>query len=299
MNHPNQNCQNSSPSKPPNPQYLIKLMTNGVLSTIQVHGFDIPLHEKQYKSTFNSSLFIRPNPKAFEVIIHFLLTKLDPERAEKAFSTCWPVVSIEQQKFFKDVIVPWLLELSQKANRQQSQPTQQPNQSQSLLQSIRFPIVSKSLLSNPGGFKICELLFSLSQYVLVVRLTKLSFYHFLDTIRKKIIFHEFSFLTFLKVDSSKSNTRILPKLSPFYSSANQSDNQKPPFSQSQNTNSAMSGSSNQTSSSKLISQKQLLHLDIQTSALKRKIEFEMNDFNLFSHKQFSFRTNCLQYTQLV
>lgn len=147
-------------------QYLIKLMTNGVLSTIQLCGFDLQANEKQHKIQFNLNLFSKPNLKAFEVIVHFLLCQLDPERAEKVFAQCWPVLMKEQQKDFRDAIFNWLVELTTKNTnnikqlpQQQTQVSQLQQQYQSLLQFIRFPIVSKSLLLTPGNLKICELLF--------------------------------------------------------------------------------------------------------------------------------------------
>lgn len=46
----------------------IKLLTNGVLSTINYFGFDIPANEKQHKITLNSLTFAKPNPKGFKLV---------------------------------------------------------------------------------------------------------------------------------------------------------------------------------------------------------------------------------------
>lgn len=166
------------------PQYQLKLMTNSVLTTIQLFGFNIKSNEREYKIQFNSNMFFRPNQKAFEVIVHFLLCQIDPDKAEKFFSQCWPIVLKEQNKEFKDVVFNWLLEITQKTSNKQeksSQNFQLIQQYQSLLNFIRFPIITKSLLMTPGGLKICELFFALSQYALIVSLARLSNFY----IRKK------------------------------------------------------------------------------------------------------------------
>lgn len=158
-------------------QYLLKLMTNSILSTIQVCGFDTKSNEKEHKIQFNASLFTRPNQKAFDVIVHFLLCQIDPDRGEKSFAQIWPIVLKEQQKEFKDVIFNWLLELSQKSTGKQEklqQNNQLVQQYQNVLHLIRFPIITKSLLMTPGGIKICELLFALCQYALIINLARLS-----------------------------------------------------------------------------------------------------------------------------
>lgn len=170
-------------------QYQLKLMTNSVLTTIQLFGFNIKSNEKDYKTQFNSNMFFRPNQKAFEIIVHFLLCQIDPDKAEKVFSQCWPIVLKEQNKEFKDVVFNWLLEITQKTSNkhEKNYPSYQLiQQYQSLLNFIRFPIITKSLLMTPGGLKICELFFALSQYALIVSLARLSKFFYLSKIKKKI-----------------------------------------------------------------------------------------------------------------
>ena len=150
-------------------QNLIKMMTSDIICTLQLLGFDMQANEKKNKLVFNSIMFTKPNPKAFEVIIHFFFVQLDPERAQKMFSQCWPAILKEQQKEFKDLTYVWLFELTSLKN--QSIKSQQQN---SLLQHIKFPTITKSLLTTPGGYKICELLFALCQYILLSRLIKIS-----------------------------------------------------------------------------------------------------------------------------
>ena len=184
------------PSNVQTSQYLLKLMTNSILSTMQLFGFDIKSNEKEHKIQFNVNLFTRPNQKAFDVIVHFLLCQIDPDRGEKAFSQIWPILLKEQQKEFKDVIFNWLLELSQKSSGKQEKTSsinQLVQQYQNVLHLIRFPMITKSLLMTPGGIKICELLFALCQYALIINLAKLS--------KKTKIFFKFSnfFLFFSKL----------------------------------------------------------------------------------------------------
>jgi hypothetical protein len=158
-------------------QYLVKSMTNSILTTIQVFGFDVKANEKEHKIQFNTSLFVRPNQKAFDVIIHFLFCQIDPDRGEKAFNQIWPIVLKEQQKEFKEVILNWLTEIAQKSSAKQdkSQTSNQlVQQYQNVLQLIRFPLITKSLLTTPGGVKIVELFFALCQYALVINLARLS-----------------------------------------------------------------------------------------------------------------------------
>jgi hypothetical protein len=172
----------------------LKMMTTSIMSGCRMLGFDTDSHERQYKLTFNALTFVKPNPKAFELIVHFLLCQLDPERAQRTFHLCWPTVLKEQQKVFKDAVFAWLLEVekSTKINPNKLPPsinnaplhattaTQLVQQQyHSLFQQIKFPIVSKSLLAMPGGLKMCELLFALSQYVLLVKALKLSEFFYL------------------------------------------------------------------------------------------------------------------------
>ena len=151
-------------------QNLIKMMTNDIISTLQLFGFDFQTHEKKNKLVFNSVMFSKPNSKAFEVIIQFLFVQLDPDRAQKTFSQCWPPILKEQQKEFKDLMFIWLVELT--SPKQASAKNQ--SQQHYLLQHIKFPTITKSLLLTPGGYKICELLFALCQYILLSRVIKLS-----------------------------------------------------------------------------------------------------------------------------
>ena len=163
---------------------MMKLMTNNAMSIMQMLGFDVALNENKFKTSFNSTMFTKPNVTAVEILVHFLLSTLDPDRAQKTFSQCWPHVLKEQQKEFKEAILAWLLELSPSSSSTTTKLQQQVNKTvvnpahQALLQHIKIPTVTKSLLLTPTGLKVCELLFDLSQYVLLARLLKLSRLYF-------------------------------------------------------------------------------------------------------------------------
>jgi hypothetical protein len=164
-------------------QYLIKSMTNSVLSIIQILGFDIQSNEKEHRIQLNTNTFTIPNSKAFEVILHFLLCQLDPERAQKTFMQCWPQLVKEQQREFKDVTYAWLVEITSALKPQQQQANTNTMKSasnstmqfiiqyQQLLQFFKFPIINKSLFLT-HGIKICELLYALAQFVLLIRVIK-------------------------------------------------------------------------------------------------------------------------------
>lgn len=161
----------------------IKLQTSIVLQGLRALGFDMQAIERSEKQfTFNSSMFIKPNSKGFEHIVHFLLTQLDPERASRVFAQCWPPLCKETIKDYKEAIYTWLVELapptaaasSAAANSGSKLPQQQQAVSSRLFQLVRFPAVSKSLLAVPSGVKACELLLALTIYVILAKLTRLS-----------------------------------------------------------------------------------------------------------------------------
>lgn len=159
----------------------IKLQTSIVLQGLRALGFDMQAIERSEKQfTFNSSMFMKPNSKGFEHIVHFLLTQLDPERASRVFAQCWPPLCKETIKDYKEAIYSWLVELapptaaaSSAAANSGSKPPQQAVSSR-LFQLVRFPAVSKSLLAVPSGVKACELLLALTIYVILAKLTRLS-----------------------------------------------------------------------------------------------------------------------------
>lgn len=157
----------------------IRLQTSIVLQGLRALGFDMQAIERSEKQfTFNSSMFIKPNSKGFEHIVHFLLTQLDPERASRVFAQCWPPLCKETIKDYKEAIYTWLVELAPPTAAASSAAAKLPQQQQAvssrLFQLVRFPAVSKSLLAVPSGVKASELLLALTIYVILAKLTRLS-----------------------------------------------------------------------------------------------------------------------------
>ena len=141
--------------------------------------FDTLSNEKQFLVTFNDAMFLKPNQKCFDVMVHFLLEQLDAERAHRIYGKNWPFVPKELQKELKDAVFAWLSELASPKQHQQHQQHAGAGKVMSeshanLLHSVRFPLITKSLLSNPGGMKACEFVFALSQFVMLWRLIALS-----------------------------------------------------------------------------------------------------------------------------
>ena len=155
------------------------VLTNNLLTGLQLLGFDVSSNEGKAKTSFNFNLFSKPNSKVFEVIVHFLLSQLDAEKAAKVFDTCWPVVLPEQQKEFKEAVLTWLNDLAKTPPNKQSQ--QSTAKHQNILHSIKIPPTTKSLITSPSGIKLVELLFALLQYVLLSKLLKISEAEKLDT----------------------------------------------------------------------------------------------------------------------
>lgn len=180
-----QHHHHSASHQPQTQQQLVKNYTNSLLHHLYTLGFE------KNPTTFNELMFIRPNSKGFELIVQFLLTQLDPDRASRVFV---PLCK-EGMREFKDNICNWLNELangtsSGTAGKSSSgsgqsgagkSSTQQVNSSPStnpahtrLFQYIRFPTVSKSLLTVPCGIKACEILYALLTHVVLTKTLRIS-----------------------------------------------------------------------------------------------------------------------------
>ena len=51
-----------------------------------------------------------------QVILHFLLTQLDPERAKTEFSMCWPCWDAKKEHQYRKCVFNWLTELHRDAD---------------------------------------------------------------------------------------------------------------------------------------------------------------------------------------
>lgn len=170
--------------QPQTQQQLVKNYTNSLLHHLYALGFE------KNNTTFNELMFIRPNSKGFELIVQFLLTQLDPDRASRVFV---PLCK-EGMREFKDNICNWLNELAtgtssgtsgkssnsgqsgqgkSSSTQQQNSPSTNPAHTR-LFQYIRFPTVSKSLLTVPCGIKACEILYALLTHVVLTKTLRIS-----------------------------------------------------------------------------------------------------------------------------
>ncbi|KAI8141009.1 HAUS augmin-like complex subunit 6 N-terminus-domain-containing protein [Fennellomyces sp. T-0311] len=124
------------------------------LQNLQLLGFDNDKHAKGVfkKIVFDEQMFMHANNnKAFESTSHFLFAKLDPTRARKEFTKCWPMTETEywrQSREYRSIAYRWLDELRLKCCL--------PGQI----------TLRKSLFEDCRGDKITAIMFALSTYVL-------------------------------------------------------------------------------------------------------------------------------------
>lgn len=56
-------------------------------------------------------MFRNPNQKGMQILMHFLLNLLDPQKAEKVFKSCWPCYDANQSRLFRSSCYQWLSNL--------------------------------------------------------------------------------------------------------------------------------------------------------------------------------------------
>lgn len=185
-------------------QQLVKSYTASLLRHLQALGFDAQAVGEKHNIVFNHVMFIKPNSKGFELIVQFLLTQLDPERASRIFV---PLCK-EAMKEFKDAIFNWLNELATTSSggsvgsqmssgvsgksvggggggggggagqSQTAMPLWSNPTHMRLFHLIRFPTVTRSLLTVPCGLKACEVLYALLTHVALAKAIRLSKFFF-------------------------------------------------------------------------------------------------------------------------
>ena len=229
-------------------------LTSSLFSGMQLLGFDMHIAELKAKIALNVNTFAKPNTKAFELVIHFLLSKLDADRANTVFCQCWPAVLPEQQKEFKEAVFVWLTELSSANKASQQQKSKHFN----LLQHIKVPPITKSLLVSPTGLKVCELLFALVQYVVLSRLLRL-------------------------IDTEKSHLRVWPKVSLEL---------KQPFSAHTPSSNQIPLSKNL--GQKYANLK--LQLDMQYDSLRRQMDLQMDEMNQVTMRNLHIKAKLHDYS---
>ena len=104
-----------------------------------------------HKVSIHEEMFRTANPRGLEIVIHFLLTKLDPVKSREKFKPCWPIQNKNEERQFRKLCVDWLNDLG--------------DISPSLVfNSTRKPSV---ILLNPLGDKVYAFLFYFTSYVIM------------------------------------------------------------------------------------------------------------------------------------
>lgn len=118
-------------------------------STLLILGFNVTAAETQHKISFKPDMFRVPCKKGAEVILHFLLTQLDPERAKTEFSMCWPCWDAKKEHQYRKCVFNWLTELHRDAD-----------------EGVVVPRINTSTLTRAAGAALVTLLDRLGALVL-------------------------------------------------------------------------------------------------------------------------------------
>lgn len=118
-------------------------------STLVLLGFNVTAAEAQHKINFKPEMFRVPCKKGSEVILHFLLTQLDPERAKTEFSMCWPAWDAKKEHQYRKRVFNWLTELHRDAD-----------------EGVVVPRINTSTLTRAAGPALVTLLDRLGALVL-------------------------------------------------------------------------------------------------------------------------------------
>nr|XP_014432461.1 HAUS augmin-like complex subunit 6 [Pelodiscus sinensis]XP_025043953.1 HAUS augmin-like complex subunit 6 [Pelodiscus sinensis] len=94
------------------------------------------------------NMFDKPNRDAFQVVVHFLLTKLDHSRSMDVFRSCCPPLDKKGDTEFRRQCCEWLKEISDECGN-------------------NFPPVVASLFLSPGGPKFIHLMYHFARHVMV------------------------------------------------------------------------------------------------------------------------------------
>ncbi|XP_074663234.1 HAUS augmin-like complex subunit 6 [Tubulanus polymorphus] len=116
-------------------------------------GFNPEINEAQTRIHFHQDMFKVPNRAAFEIVIKYLLDKLDPIRSNQEFRDCWPIGDKKREMEFRKVCVAWLTQIA-------SEP------------DSNLPTIAQSLFLSPGGQRCDQLLANFSRYVLKIVMKK-------------------------------------------------------------------------------------------------------------------------------
>lgn len=73
--------------------------------------FDTKTMSTKHHIKFDKDLFKVPNQKAFQLVVHFLFTKLDGPRSAEVFRDVWPIVDKKQEAEFRKKVKVWFTEI--------------------------------------------------------------------------------------------------------------------------------------------------------------------------------------------
>nr|XP_039262739.1 HAUS augmin-like complex subunit 6 isoform X1 [Styela clava] len=110
---------------------------------------------EKYKMTFHCGMFDKPNKAGFEIICHYLFTKLDKAKSTELFRLCYPVSDKKACQQFRTVCLNWWKRLSEEHPR------------------FNFPRVTNTLLMSPTGAEVYKILFYFSNFVLFMESRRL------------------------------------------------------------------------------------------------------------------------------
>lgn len=57
-------------------------------------------------------MFIRPNRKGMETVLHYLFTQLNSHLAYEEFRDCWPVYDKKQEQLFRKGCCNWIASIA-------------------------------------------------------------------------------------------------------------------------------------------------------------------------------------------
>lgn len=75
--------------------------------------FDNKTMSEKHKMKFDKDLFKVPNQRAFQLVVHFLFTKLDGPRSQEIFRDVWPIIERKQEAEFRKKVRSWLVEVQE------------------------------------------------------------------------------------------------------------------------------------------------------------------------------------------
>lgn len=86
---------------------------NALFVYLRLLKFDNKSMSEKHKIKFDKDLFRVPNQKAFQIVVHFLFTKLDRPRSIDVFRDVWPITDKKQEADFRKKVRLWLAEVQE------------------------------------------------------------------------------------------------------------------------------------------------------------------------------------------